>query len=307
MVSPVLYEHYYDGAFLISEEEQHRSRDNGVISNASGSDLLLDAGLILAHAAGAVTAGAKPSGNVGTGTIGTLSAGIGAVVGTYRVLFTGATTFNVFDPNNAQLGAGATGTAFSDEVVFTITAGGTAFAAGDGFYVTVADGGWAPFTAATPPVGLGILYNRARVPASGSKKVTVVTRQAQVNKEELVWDPSIGVAGAISSVAGANTGNGTIGSLSIISVALTGGVDPFVPAGAYTLTALDPLTFSVMDPTGRDLPFATVGTAYADEIGFTITAGGTAFVEGDSFVVTVTEGGQIEALAALAANGIIAR
>ena len=307
MVSPVLYEHYYDGAFLVSEEEGHRSRDNGVIANSSGSDLLLDGGLILGHVAGTVTASGKPTGNTGNGTIGSLSAGVGAQIGTYRVTFTAATTFNVYDPTGAQLGAGATGAAFLDEVGFTITAGATAFAAGDAFYVSVADGGWAPFTAGMAPVALGILYNRARVPASGSKKVTVVTRQAQVNRNELVWDPSVGANGSISAAAGTNVGNGTIGSLSIISTQLTGGVDPFVPPGIYTLTALDALTFAVMDPSGRDLPFAQVGTAYADEIGFTITAGATAFAEGDTFEVTVMEGGQTEALNALAAAGIIAR
>lgn len=307
MVSPVIYEHYYDGAFLISEEEQHRSRDNGVIANTGGSDLLLDAGLVLGRAAGAVTAAGKPTGNTGNGTIGTLSAGIGAQVGTYRITFNAATTFNVYDPTGAQLGTGSTGTAFLDEAGFTITAGGTAFAAGDAFYITIGDGGWAPFTAGMTPTGIGILYNRVRVPAAGSKKVTVVTRQAQVNKNELVWDPSVGVNGSISAAAGANTGNGTIGSLSIVSVALPNGVDPFVPAGVYTLTAIDATTFTVMDPTGEDLPFAQVGVAYADRVGFTITAGGTPFAEGDSFLVTVIEGGQTEALSALAAAGIIAR
>jgi hypothetical protein len=308
MVSPVLYEHYYDGAFLISEEEQHRSRDNGVISNAGTTDLPLDAGLVLAHAAGAVTALAKPSGNTGNGTVGSLSAGIGAQVGVYQVRFTGATSFNVYDPNNARLGTGATGTPFADEVNFTITAGGTAFAAGDAFAVIVADGGWAPYVASTPPVDLGILYNRIVVPAQGSRKATVIARQAQVNQEELVWDPSIGAAGDITSAAGTNTGNGTIGSLSIISSGtLTGGVDPFVPAGVYTLTALDSTDFAVADPTGKDLPLAEVGAAYAEEIGFTITQGSTVFAEGDSFTVTVTESGQTQALAALAAAGIIAR
>ena len=307
MVSPVLYEHYYDAAFLVSAGKHGLSFDTGTVSNSGGSDLVLDAGLILAHVAGGVTAFGKPTGNTGNGTIGTLSAGIGAQIGTYRVLLTGTTTFNVYDPKGAQVGAGAPGTPFEDEVTFTVTAGATAFAAGDAFYVSVGDGGWAPFTAGMPPVSLGILYNLARVPAGGSKKVTVVTRQAQVNLNELVWDPSVGANGSISAAAGTNTGNGTIGSLSIISVQLTGGVDPFVPPGVYTLTALDAETFTVMDPTGRDLPFAQVGTAYADEIGFTITAGATPFAEGDSFLVTVTEGAQTEALNALAGAGIIAR
>jgi hypothetical protein len=58
--------------------------------------------------------------------------------GVYSVQFTGATTFNVFDPNGRELLTGKTGVAYSDGGIgFTITAGGTAFVAGDGFTVTV--------------------------------------------------------------------------------------------------------------------------------------------------------------------------
>lgn len=311
MVSPVLFEHYYDGGFLISEEEGHRSRDGGSIANSGTNDLPLDAGLVLAHAAGAVAAAAKPSGNTGNGTVGSESAGVGAQVGTYQVRFTGATTFDVYDPSGAFLGSGATGTAFSNEIDFTITAGATAFAAGDSFMLNVADNGWAPYTAATAavPNAMGILYNRTVVPASGSKKVTIITRQCQVNQEELVWDSSIGLNGGIVGTAGTNTGNGTIGSLAIESSGtLTGGVQPFIPAGTYTAVAEDATDFVVADPTGQELGIAQVGTAFtSDEIGFTITQGSTAFAAGDSFTIVVTENGQTQALSALRAAGIIAR
>lgn len=310
MVSPVLFEHFYDGAFLVSEEEQHRSRDGGTISNSGTVDLPLDAGLVLAHAAGSVTATGKPSGNTGNGTIGAVAAGLGAQVGAYAVRFNSATTFQVYDPQGAQLDIGNTGTAYADELDFTITAGTTAFAAGDGFVLNVADGGWAPYTAATPAVSnqMGILFNRCVVPAAGSKKVTVVTRQCQVNQDELVWDPSIGASGAIAATAGTNVGNGTIGSLAIQSSGtLTGGVDPFVPVGTYVATATDATDFEVVDPTGENLGVAQAGTAFANEIGFTITQGATAFAEGDSFAIVVTESGQTQALAALRAAGVIAR
>lgn len=310
MVSPVLFEHFYDGAFLVSEEEAHRSRDGGVIANTSGSDLPLDAGLVLTQAvAGAITATAK-AGNTGNGTVGSTGVTLGTVPGNYLVVFTSSTAFRVFSPGGGELEDGATGAAYTDQIKFTITAGGTAFAAGDGFTIAVAAGNdqWAPYTATTPAQNLGILYNRCVVPANGSEKVTVITRQAQVNTAELVWDPSITAAYGISSAAGAgNTGNGTIGSLSVISAQEIGGVDPNVPTGIYILTAMDALTFMVEAPDGEDLGAAAVGTAFANKIGFTITAGGTAFVEGDSFEVTLTSSGQTQALAALAAAGIIAR
>ena len=91
-------------------------------------------------AASATVAGAANGGNTGTGT---MTAGPTVVAGTaqngaYSIKFTAATTFNVFDPNGRELMPGSTGVAYSDGGIgFTITAGGTAFVAGDGFTVTV--------------------------------------------------------------------------------------------------------------------------------------------------------------------------
>lgn len=74
-----------------------------------------------------------------------------------------------------------------------------------------------------------------------------------------------------------NTGNGTVGSLSL------GTTQTF---GVFTLKATSATVFSVTDPEGNALPNATVGTPYANaEINFTITAGGTAFVANDSFTL----------------------
>ena len=86
-----------------------------------------------------VASAAKAGGNTGNGTLGTLSANALAKNGAYTVTFLTATTFNVYDPLGKLLGSGATGTAFSTggQITFTITAGGTAFVAGDGFVVTV--------------------------------------------------------------------------------------------------------------------------------------------------------------------------
>jgi hypothetical protein len=86
---------------------------------------------------------------------------------------------------------------------------------------------------------------------------------------------------SINSAAGTNTGNGTIGTLSL------GTTETF---GVFTLVATSATNFTVTDPEGNALPAATVGTAYSNaEIGFKITAGGTAFVAGDSFTLNVLE------------------
>lgn len=84
---------------------------------------------------------------------------------------------------------------------------------------------------------------------------------------------------SFSTAAGAaNAGNGTIGSVS---------EGANVNFGVYTLTAKSATKFAVVDPTGIALPDATVGTAYANEINFTLTAGGTAFAAGDTFTIEV--------------------
>ena len=74
-----------------------------------------------------------------------------------------------------------------------------------------------------------------------------------------------------------NTGNGTVGGLALGTGA---------QFGAYSLVAISPTNFSVTSPEGVAQPPATVGTAYAGQVDFTITAGSTPFAVGDSFVVS---------------------
>lgn len=75
--------------------------------------------------------------NTGNGTIGTISAGAQMQNGSYAIKFTAATAFTVTAPNGMSLPAGVTGTAYvNSQVNFTITAGGTAFVAGDSFTIS---------------------------------------------------------------------------------------------------------------------------------------------------------------------------
>ena len=87
---------------------------------------------------------------------------------------------------------------------------------------------------------------------------------------------------SINVTAGAsNHGNGTVGSLSLGTT---------ITYGNFTLTAKSATDFGVVDPEGNVLPDATVATAYSNaEIGFTITAGGTAFAAGDTFTLDALE------------------
>lgn len=76
--------------------------------------------------------------NTGNGTVNTPTVADTAKVGTYRVVFTAATVYSVFTPSGERLADGATGVAYAGgQIVFTITAGGTAFVAGDSFTMAV--------------------------------------------------------------------------------------------------------------------------------------------------------------------------
>ena len=93
-------------------------------------------------------------------------------------------------------------------------------------------------------------------------------------------DNTLSLTPAVSAVlGGADTGNGTFGGVAATAAAVL---------GDYQIAFTAPTTFSVTDPRGFALPAGTVGTAYSQQgVSFTITAGGTAFVAGDTANVLV--------------------
>ena len=89
----------------------------------------------------AAAAAATAGGNTGNGTFGTITPGIAAAEGVYVLTMTAATTFTVATPTGALLPGGSTGVAYTNAALgFTLTAGGTPFAAGDAFNITVTEG-----------------------------------------------------------------------------------------------------------------------------------------------------------------------
>lgn len=108
---------------------------------------------------------------------------------------------------------------------------------------------------------------------------------------------TVGAASA-AAVAG-NTGNGAFGA-----VTTGAGAKP----GVYKVTCIEPAAnagkFLVEDPDGVAVGVATVAVAFAGPIGFTIADGGTAFVSGDAFDVTVAAGsGKYKRAVAAATDG----
>lgn len=141
------------GDWLKSEETNgsRYSRDNIVIAKGSGQ--LITGTVLGLLAVGAALASLEVD-NTGNGTIAAGAVGAGAQIGTYRILFTSATAFDVTDPSGDAVGSGTVGTAFNTGgVAFTITAGATAFAAGDEGAITIdpGSGKYVPFD----PAGTG--------------------------------------------------------------------------------------------------------------------------------------------------------
>jgi hypothetical protein len=96
----------------------------------------------LAQTGGHITVAAtltSGAGNTGNATIALAGqpTSITAKIGTYRAACLTATTFRVYDPNGVEVGEGTFGTAFANEIYFTITAGGTPCVAGDTFSIAV--------------------------------------------------------------------------------------------------------------------------------------------------------------------------
>src|SRR5438128_11443402 len=130
--------------FMISEAAGHRSRE--AVTVLSGQNL--SAGAVLGRKLVSPTIGAAAAlgTNVGNGAFGSVTAGANGAIqrGTYKVSFiepaTNLGAFVVYDPNGQYLGDGVVGSAFDNEITFTIADGATDFVSGDAFSIAVTGG-----------------------------------------------------------------------------------------------------------------------------------------------------------------------
>lgn len=126
-----------------------------------------------------------------------------------------------------------------------------------------------------------------------ARKITLLSGENRT-KGALLGKISKAVAAAVAD--GGNTGNGTVGSLTMGAKA---------KIGTYTLTCIATATnggtFSVIDPDGVRLKDAVVGVAYTSSgLNLTIADGGTDFAAGDKFTIAVSAGSGKYKLAASA-------
>lgn len=212
MVSPVLTERRHSGGFLVSEARGERSRDQVTIlqqsSNfQSSSSPILPAGLVLGETLVGLTATAaaktQPNANTGTGTCSAVTVQQGAKQGVYALIYFSATEYELNDPSGALVGEGINGSVFqagAGPLSFTMTAGGTAFVAGDAFNITLAAnanvGLYAPLNLlATDGTqnAAAILFNETDA-SQGNTNVTVIDIDAEVNGSELVYPAGVTTA-----------------------------------------------------------------------------------------------------------------
>lgn len=183
-------------------------------SPPSAAANFLDVGTVVGQKSlGAVTVSAAvaASGNTGNGTValGSPAYGAAAVVGSYSLVAISATEWEVYSPLGDLQGVAKNGTAFSGAIVFTITAGGTAFVAGDSFTIAVAiaAGGGQIVPLNTSAVDgsqnvAGIISRGVTVSASVDTPAAVLTRgPAVVLADQLIWPSGISAGAQAAAIA----------------------------------------------------------------------------------------------------------
>jgi hypothetical protein len=197
-----LYEQWHPGGFLVSQPRGHRHIDRGIFTGG----VKVQPGTVMGKQTVGTTAAAVALGtNTGNGTFGAITVGA-AIAGAYTVEFDSATTFVVSDPTGKEVGHGATGAAFNaGGIGFTITAGSTAFVAGDSFTVTVAagSGNWVPCTKTATDgsqIAAGISFGLVDATLNDTPGALVV-REVEVNTSELVWDASMDAPAQAAALA----------------------------------------------------------------------------------------------------------
>lgn len=132
------------------------------------------------------------------------------------------------------------------------------------------------------PGSVGYLYTSDQLIAGDLKLVTegqaLIVGGLSLPRGTILGKVDIG---ALVGAGPVGTGNGTL-------TLITAGTN--TKPGVYTIRFLTATTYTVTDPDGEALPNGANG-AYANAgVNFTITAGGTPFVAGDSFTITVAAG-----------------
>lgn len=129
----------------------------------------------------------------------------------------------------------------------------------------------------TPPMDFVL----SEAPGLRSRSQVTLTQSGTAVKSGTVVTSNVRGAGTFARDAG-TTGNFTSGAITVGAAAMP---------GVYRIVFTAATLFVVEDPNGVTVDNGTLGTAFsAGGLGFTLTAGGTAAVSGDTAAITVAAG-----------------
>lgn len=189
----------HEGGYVVWDPSNGMLTREAIILLAGAG--ICTSGLVLGAelTAGAAVAAALGA-NTGNGVFSAIVVGPAAKIGVYGVEFDDPTHFVVSDPNGVEVGHGNTGAAVTiGGLTFTVTAGGTAFAPGDSFQLTVT--GMLKYAPFDPTAANGLQYAVA-ILWSGFRDATNNDRRAvanvrgpmKVQAAELIWGANVTTA-----------------------------------------------------------------------------------------------------------------
>lgn len=300
----------HDGGFMVSQAPGKLSIEQVTLT---GGVKILPGTVLGAKTVGASATSAALGTNTGNGTMGTVSlVSTATQIGTYDVAFTAATAFTVTAPDGTTA-TGATGAAFSAlGLGFTITAGGTAMVAGDGFTITVADAAGRPAATSAAKAGntgnatMGTITPNGYPAIAGIYRVQFLKANTNLGTFS-VEDPRGNVCGH-GVVGTAFSGGG-------ISFTIADGATDFVEGDQFQINvavgSMKYAPLSLSDGTGlavaRAIAWGYTDVTSADKAGTVVAR--LSEVNGSELVwpTGMTAGAKTTALAQLATQHIIAR
>ena len=226
-----LSEIWHPGGFIVSQGNGHRHVDP--VTLLAGQKYL--PGMVLGQVTTGTTATAAALGtNTGNGAFGSVTVNtVATQVGVYSLVYTSATAFTVTAPDGDSA-TGTNGSAFSAlGIGFTMTTGGTAMVAGDGFTITVVGAVGKP--TATSAANAGNVGNSTSsavtttgyAPTLGVYKVTITG--VVTNAGNFVVEDPNGVIIGHGAVATAFSGGG-------LTFTIADGATDFATGDSWTIT-----------------------------------------------------------------------
>lgn len=227
-----------EGDLLKFDLDKNYTRE--VVWLLAGTDYGL--GSVLGEISSGTASSAAKTGNTGIGTLvldATTPVLSGAKVGTYVVSFISLTSFTLTDPLGDIIGTYAIGgvdtnaATVENEIKFVLTQGGTAFAIGDGFDVTVANGKGTSAAKSGGNTGNGTAVFDAVTPILPGAKPGIYTLTFTKLTEFTITDPAGDLVGTYT-IGGAQSDDADVADE--VKLTVTQGSTPFAIGDGYTLT-----------------------------------------------------------------------